>query len=69
MNELHLAKKAKKNTHDNIYRCKRTRDVQQIDIEWHRQFHRQWKQGQVPWEKYVDVAQLCREGDGKQNWS
>jgi len=24
--------------------------------------HRQWKQGQVSWEKYRDSAQLCRDG-------
>jgi len=24
--------------------------------------HRQWKQGQVPWEEYKDAARLCRDG-------
>ena len=24
--------------------------------------HRKWKQGQVSWEQYRDVAQLCRDG-------
>ena len=23
--------------------------------------HRQWKQGQVPWEVYRDAARLCRD--------
>jgi len=24
--------------------------------------HRQWKQGQVSWEEYKEVARLCRDG-------
>ena len=24
--------------------------------------HRQWKQGQVPWEEYKEAARLCRDG-------
>jgi len=24
--------------------------------------HRQWKQGQVSWEEYKEIAQLCRDG-------
>jgi len=27
--------------------------------------YRQWKQGQVTWEKYRDAAWLCRDGIGK----
>ena len=31
-------------------------------IKAKKETHRQWKQGQVPWEEYRDTAQLCMEG-------
>ena len=33
-----------------------------VKLKGKKDMHRQWKQGQVSWEKYRDVAQLCRDG-------
>jgi len=32
-----------------------------VTLKGTRELHRQWMQGQVPWEEYGDAAQLCRE--------
>jgi len=33
-----------------------------VRLESRKKMHRQWKQGQVPWEEYRDIARLCRVG-------
>ena len=33
-----------------------------VKLKGKRELHRQWKQGQVSWEKYRDAGQLCRDG-------
>ena len=33
-----------------------------VKLKGKKEMHRQWKQGQVSWEEYRDVAQLCRDG-------
>jgi len=34
-------------------------------LESKKKMHRQWKQGQVPWEEDRDAAGLCRNSVGK----
>ena len=33
-----------------------------VRLESRKKMHRQWKQGQVPWEEYRHIARLCRVG-------
>jgi len=33
-----------------------------VKLKGKKEFHRQWKQGQVSWEEYGDTAWLCRDG-------
>ena len=33
-----------------------------VKLKGKKEGHRQWKQGQVSWDKYRDAAWLCRDG-------
>lgn len=36
-----------------------------VKIKGRKEMHRQWKQGEVSWEKYRETARLCRDGSRK----
>lgn len=36
-----------------------------VKIKGRKKMHRQWKQGEVLWEKYRETARLCRGGSRK----
>ena len=33
-----------------------------VKLKSEKKMHRQWKQGQVPWEEHKEAARLCRDG-------
>ncbi|KAK4829240.1 hypothetical protein QYF61_002505 [Mycteria americana] len=33
-----------------------------VKLKGKKEMHRQWKQGQISWEEYRDLARLCRDG-------